>query len=233
MQQPPNSVLAVGGCQINGYPYDTAASFVSLALGDAGQGAITRVAPVAIHRAHTLFDQHAALVPGATVILQFGNLESIKGAAALRDYADNTPGATAPTHRLHWGHSLRRSPLREVAKYALLLGRLALGRAPYDAPAFRADFTRFCQTLVAHGPGRVVVMGAFRAYSPAVNRMRRRLNRDMAQIAADFGFAFVDSYGALTVAQGAKGQGRLYADPIHLDRRGQQVLADALAKVLA
>jgi colanic acid biosynthesis glycosyl transferase WcaI len=232
-------ILFAGGCHVAGYGVGEEASFAVLverALGAFGaEVCATRVGYLKLaHRRRVLAACRAASPD--VLILQFGHPELNKslstylGArlgfhmpAADSDSSDSAP-LSDPGSLVSSGSAFRRR------SKALL--DCCLGHPLVDFQHIEMLWERLLAEIAECGIARTVLLSPFACADPLVMYYRRRGGAVCAEVARRYGYEYIDLLDALpsggrsTIAKG------YYADVFHLDRRGHEVIADAIAKYL-
>ncbi len=227
------TIHALGGCHLNGYPFNREDSFIELATLGLDSVRLIVHAPCSIRKIINILRDCTNDFGDSVVLLQIGNYESLTSLA-------NTTGSRLAYSESKSGRSLmprinalkRARYFKESLKMLLLFYRELIRKPIFDAERFTVELREVCRLLHNSATRRVIVLSAFITASPADNVYRRRLNKIMKQLTEQAGFDFLDVYQVLANAK-KKNNLSVMADAIHLNRRGHEILAHLVRERLS
>jgi lysophospholipase L1-like esterase len=247
---PPFHIVVAGGCHLYGWPIGDTSSFIRVMLSSAPTATLSTLAPVNLRNCSALIPL-IRLQPADVVILQLGNYETLasikkhlrsvlrfRRSAQSRQESDigiqlepDTNFQSTPTWR-------RRIFYKQI--YSKSLGHMS--PPLFDSEAFRLHHTQVLTELQSetHAPRLIVALSPIPCADHLIRHYRSQAAEILRQVCSNLPphptsqVHFFDSAQALgidgrnieTLAAG------IFADDLHLNRRGHLLLGNALASVL-
>jgi lysophospholipase L1-like esterase len=247
---PPFHIVVAGGCHVYGWPIGDSSSFIRVVLSSAPPATLSTLAPVNLRNCTALIPL-IRRQPADVVILQLGNYETLASikkhlravlrfsrSAQSRQESDtgiqlepDTDFQSTPTWR-------RRVLYKQI--YSKSLGQMS--PPLFDSEAFRLRYTQVLTELQSetHAPRLIVALSPIPCADHLIRHYRYQAAEILRQVCSDLPPHPTSRVHYLDSAQALGIDGRntellaagIFADDLHLNRRGHLLLGNALASVL-
>jgi hypothetical protein len=247
--KPHHHVVIAGGCHVNGFPIGGAFSFVRVMLQLAPYADPSTIAPINLRNCSTSLLCHLREHPADAVILQLGNYETM---GSVKKHIRSI------LHLNRHGHDSSRSKetnldpdavfpsttawrLRVLSKqiYAHSFGHI---HPPlFDADSFRRHAEQLfsdLEHLQASAPKLVVFLSPIPCADPLIRHYRHEAARILGNLCSNasthlpFRLRYLDTEQALGLNSRNVLSTGIFADDLHLNRKGHEILGNTLAAIM-
>jgi hypothetical protein len=230
-------ISVLGGCHVNGYPYESNQSFPSLLAMQSESQVVERIANVQFVKMPQHLQNIERIRP-SHVIMQLGNYEFCASAVSLLKQACSVLGlkltakkGTENTARATSTAKFASSQSKLLTSAKLYMRVVALG-IPMSvlwlcSPPHRRAFRMLNMCVRQHQSTRFVFLSPFPHLDPAVNTMRR-----LGGWLLRLGIASAPNFHWLDSHQFIERDSTLFYDLGHLNEEGHCYLATKLAEIL-
>jgi hypothetical protein len=250
---PPSSkhhIVIAGGCHVNGWPIGGASSFVRVMLQSNPYAVPATIAPINLRNCSSLLG-HLKQHSTDAVILQFGNYETL---ASVKKHIRAVLHLGRQPHHSENDSDGQLNPdtvfpstpgwrIRVLSKqiYSYSLGRI---HPPlFDAKAFRRHSEKLLADLAqleACAPKLIVFLSPIPCADSLIRHYRCQAARILSDLCSNapadlpFRLRFLDTTQALGIGPRTAGalNAGVFADDLHLNGKGHQLLGNALARFL-
>lgn len=227
-------ILVGGGCHILGFPIGEELGFVHTAIQRIVGNGITcelkRVNHLLYSKPHSMVAALKDFAPDV-VLLQIGNYESLP---KMKQWLMRRLHMTSRYTRQSGSGDRNWTPLPDVtlrpslAWWTKIVTKQVvdnvLGHPFLDEFAERDRLQKFAGLIATHRIPCVILLSPLPCADPTVMQYRRRLGQIFSQVAEFHGFTYVDVMDKLVSLVDERRKFAIYADQIHLNAVGHQLL---------
>ena len=247
---PPFHIVVAGGCHAYGWPIGDSSSFIQVMLASAPPATLSTLAPVNLRNRTPLLPLLREQ-PADVVILQLGNYETLASIKKhLRAVLRLSPPAQSRQESdtgvpLDADTVFRPTPAwrRRVLSKQLYSRSFGYMSPPlFDAETFRLRYAQLLADLQSetHAPRLIVALSPIPCADHLIRNYRSQAAEILRQVCNELPLRLTSRVHYLDSAQalGIENQNTqalsagIFADDLHLNRRGHLLLGNALASVL-
>jgi lysophospholipase L1-like esterase len=248
--EPGFHIAVAGGCHVYGWPIGDTSSFIQVMLAAAPPATLSTIAPVNLRNCSPLIP-HLRQHPADVVILQLGNYETLASIkkhlrAVLRlrrpaqSQQESDVGVPLEPDTVFESTPAWRRRVLSKQLYAGSIGRM--NPSLFDGEAFRLRYEKLLTDLQSetNAPRLIVALSPIPCADHLIRHYRSQAAEILRQICnkvpsqSSIRVHYLDSAHALGIGHRSTHalSASIFANDLHLNRRGHLLLGNALASVL-